>query len=385
MKNLIRFACVSLLGLITLAYLAAPDAKAQFCGGSLRYVVLDAAGKTMDAEMMKEVEGQITVGSCGEVSQTVTLTFRGQRMRLLFRGISEYHNNRFLVHLPPFAEGAFEADLSDKRECDALEAWPDRTCFVSAARWRRISESGSDKGSSNQSDGAIIAGKQGGANPHLAKGKEFAKAKKWAEAAAEFKGAVTLEPSNAEAREGLGDAYKKLEKYEDALAEYRELVKVRSDYARGHNLVGNTLEKLRRYEESYAPFKEAIRLAPGEAEFHYNYGYTLGLHGRGEDAIRELREAVRLDPKYVDAHTVLGIEYDSAGRYEEAAAALSDALRHAPTDEYAMISRVAVYVSLNRGEAAGTDAEKFLTTHGWKHAQSISFVISHRHPLTLLT
>ncbi|MDQ4123352.1 MAG: tetratricopeptide repeat protein [Acidobacteriota bacterium] len=216
-----------------------------------------------------------------------------------------------------------------------------------------------------------VAANSSDAMAHYGFGLALARTGKHEEASAAFREAARLNPKFAEAYGELAEVYLQLKKNNEALAEATEAAKLNPRNAEIQTTLGRAYEKLNQNEEALKHFKEAVRLAPKVPIYRYNLGYVYGILGQSEAAIPELTEAVRLDPNFVDGHTTLGFEYQNLGRYEQAAKHLSDALRLDPINQYALQSRAATYVNLNRGTDAGADAEKFIATHGWKHEQSV--------------
>lgn len=166
---------------------------------------------------------------------------------------------------------------------------------------------------------------------------------KWAEAEAEYKMAVSLEPSNALYRASLGNALYNQRKYTEAEHEYREAGRLDPTRASYQNSLGNSLYGQSRYKDAEKPYRDGLKLAPNDfwlnqnladalnnqhdysaaepfakraAELnpnepagHYLYGMILRQLGRPE-ATAELANAVRLNPKLSDAWNELGIAQD---------------------------------------------------------------------------
>jgi tetratricopeptide (TPR) repeat protein/uncharacterized caspase-like protein len=163
---------------------------------------------------------------------------------------------------------------------------------------------------------------------------------KWAEAEAEYKMAVSLEPNSAIYHERLGDALYEQRKFAESEKEFRAAVRLDPANARYNNSLGNSLYSQDRWQESEKPYRDALALAPNdlwinysvagvlllrgdaaaaepfakkaaeqgpnEAETRGRYGVTLRTLGRPE-AIAELTKAVQLDPKLYKYWNELGV------------------------------------------------------------------------------
>jgi tetratricopeptide (TPR) repeat protein len=163
---------------------------------------------------------------------------------------------------------------------------------------------------------------------------------KFAEAEAEYKMAVSLEPNNAVYHSRLGDALYSERKYAESEKEFREAARLDPANARYKNTLANSMVSQGRWQESEKLYREALALtpddpgindnlarallrrgdavaaepfarkaallSPSEAEYHGNYGDALRALGRPE-AIAELTKAVQLNPKLFTFWNALGI------------------------------------------------------------------------------
>jgi tetratricopeptide (TPR) repeat protein len=149
------------------------------------------------------------------------------------------------------------------------------------------------------------------------------------EAIRNYREALRLRPSYADAHNNLGIALCKKGQIDEAISHYQEAIRLKPNYV-AHNNLGGALARKGRMDEAISHYQEAIRLKPDYAEAQYNLGNTLGSKGQIDEAITYLQEAIRLKPDYAEAQYNLGNALGSKGRIDEAIALLQEALRLKP-------------------------------------------------------
>ena len=142
------------------------------------------------------------------------------------------------------------------------------------------------------------------------------------EAEKEYRKAIRINPTLAEAHNNLGLLLENLKQYEEAEKEYRKAIELKNDLpdkgALVYNNLGVLLRHLKRLEEAEKEFREAIRINPNRALAHYNLGASLDDLKRYEEAEEEYKEAIRIKPDFAAAHANLGILFSKTGKKEEA-------------------------------------------------------------------
>jgi serine/threonine-protein kinase len=138
----------------------------------------------------------------------------------------------------------------------------------------------------------------------------------WIGAEREFKRALELSPSNADAYDFYGRLCSALGRQEDSIAMQRRAqelnpVEHRSDYA-------NSLMRAGRYEEARDEAKRAAELDPLYDRLRATLGWALIRLGRPDEGIAELEKAVSLTPSSTAWLAQLGQAYAEAGRVTEA-------------------------------------------------------------------
>ncbi|HJY87110.1 MAG TPA: tetratricopeptide repeat protein, partial [Candidatus Acidoferrales bacterium] len=155
-----------------------------------------------------------------------------------------------------------------------------------------------------------------------------------AEAEAEYRQAVRLEPNNILYRAYLGDALYNQKKNAEAEAEYRQAARLEPNNAQYRANLGNALYFQQKYADAEAEYKQAARLAPNVATYHYNVGEALFFQQRYAEAETEYRQAVRLEPNQVKYRNVLGDALLNQRKYPEAEQELKQAISLAPADTF---------------------------------------------------
>lgn len=125
---------------------------------------------------------------------------------------------------------------------------------------------------------------------------EFYKQGKHEEMAAECEKALTLDPTDFDARNNLAAAYYNLGRYKKALATYQEIVKEKPDYAPGYSNMGMLLEDLKNVEAAINAYQNAIRLDPMLIEPLNNLGNIYLHRGQYKEAATLYQAALKIDP-----------------------------------------------------------------------------------------
>lgn len=151
-----------------------------------------------------------------------------------------------------------------------------------------------------------------------------------AEAVAQYRKALELDPKNVEARHSLANELFHQGRTDEAARLFQAALADRPAQASIHYDYGIVLFHLGRTAEAIAQYEEALRFRPDYAEAHDNLGVALAKVGRVADAIAEFQTALRLDPGLLRAHVNLAGALASKGRFPEAAAEYEEALRIDP-------------------------------------------------------
>ncbi len=176
-----------------------------------------------------------------------------------------------------------------------------------------------------------------------------------------FEGAISaydrvleIDPRNAGAHIGRGNALLELGRFEAALAAFDRAIEIDTWNGRAHSRRGAVLcDHLDRPGEALAEFDRAIELDPPSAVHHANRGRALRRLGRFKDALAAFDRAVDIDPRSADAHNSRGNTlYHHLGRFEDALAAYDRAVDIDPRSAVAHTNRGNALGELGRSEDA---------------------------------
>lgn len=145
-----------------------------------------------------------------------------------------------------------------------------------------------------------------GERVYLSRGKLAFEAKRYAEAAAEFRKAVAVSPNNITARVNLGAALTQLGDLNGAAEQ----------------------------------FEEAIRIEPDKSNAHYNLAVILTRQNKPDQAIDHLRAALRVDSNDSGARFLLAQQLLKTERMDEALAEFSRVVEADPNHESALLEQV---------------------------------------------
>jgi tetratricopeptide (TPR) repeat protein len=157
------------------------------------------------------------------------------------------------------------------------------------------------------------------------------------EAAASFREAVRLKPTDGRMWQNLGVELGRSGAVDEAIAALRTAVERldatragRASKTRALDELGLQLARKGNYKEALATFEEALRLNPRDAMTHDGIGRTYRMMNRPNDAIAAFRAAIDDDPRYLDAAIPLGRTLAEVGDDSGAVAAFSRAAHILP-------------------------------------------------------
>ncbi len=153
---------------------------------------------------------------------------------------------------------------------------------------------------------------------HLNYAQAFQAEGRIAQAEAEYRRVLELDPANAHAQTNLGVLAAQRGERDAALAHFRAAVASAPGVLRHHLNLGVELVVQGRIAEAIASFERARALDPQDAGVRFDLAAALAAEGRVEEAVRQFEEVIRLQPENVHALNNLGILLASAGRPAEA-------------------------------------------------------------------
>ncbi len=127
-------------------------------------------------------------------------------------------------------------------------------------------------------------------------GAELLRQGKVAEAAAEFRLAVTADPGYAAAWRNLGYALDQQKQLDEAVAAYQKAVKLEPELST-HNNLGVLYDRQGQYDQAIQEFEKALKLDPGNATVRKNLETARQNHG----IIRDRNDRIAQAQKEVEA------------------------------------------------------------------------------------
>jgi Tfp pilus assembly protein PilF len=150
-----------------------------------------------------------------------------------------------------------------------------------------------------------------------------------AAAAAEFRRALDLLPTNYEAGEKLADALIDQKKYDEAIAECRELLRQMPFHAPAYLTMAYAQAQSGAFDESIASYRKAIDLHPVYAPDAYNQIGVIQLHqDKADAAVASFEKAIAAakgKTRTAELSNNLGFALQKLGRYAEARRVLEGA------------------------------------------------------------
>ena len=140
----------------------------------------------------------------------------------------------------------------------------------------------------------------------------------WRDDESLFSHAISVTKDNEPAHLSLGLAYEMEGRKADALAEYRIALKLNPYRLKTYSDLAHLLADSGHTNEALAELHEALRLNPEDAPSHDSLANLLADSGHPNEALAEFREAVRINPKSAALHNNLGAMLVELGRFDEA-------------------------------------------------------------------
>lgn len=169
-------------------------------------------------------------------------------------------------------------------------------------------------------------------------------------AAAEFVAAQRLNADRPDARTTLGNFYARQGNAAEAEAEYRAAIRLDPSFAAVPINLSDLYRQLGRDGEGEFVLRDALSRSERDASLHHALGLVLVRQKRSDAALDELRRAAMLDPEQARYAYVYAVGLHSAGRRDDALAVLKESLRRHPNDGEALSA--AITFSREKGDSA---------------------------------
>lgn len=141
-----------------------------------------------------------------------------------------------------------------------------------------------------------------------------------AEAIANYREAIRINPKYAEAYNNLGYSFLLLQRWQEAATQLQVAVWLSPKYALAHNNLGLAKSGAGKYAEAIGSYLISLRILPGYDYARYNLGVAYLRAGRLEEAVDAFRTLIRTQPNYAAAYGMLGNALLEQGKRSEAEA-----------------------------------------------------------------
>jgi tetratricopeptide (TPR) repeat protein len=140
-----------------------------------------------------------------------------------------------------------------------------------------------------------------GARLHLIRGKAALEARRFAEAADEFRKAINEQPDSIPAHFNLGAALTQMGDLRGAVEQFRETLRLDPAHANAHYNLGLLFAQTDQHEEAITHLRLSLGAEPNDNNARFLLAQELGRTAHLEEAVAELTRVVQTDPDNEDA------------------------------------------------------------------------------------
>ncbi|HTV54500.1 MAG TPA: tetratricopeptide repeat protein [Terriglobia bacterium] len=171
------------------------------------------------------------------------------------------------------------------------------------------------------------------AREHEELGNHDLKTKNFAEAAKEFRSALSLNPGSVSAHVGLGVALQETGDAVGAVTQFQKAIQLDPRDAAAHYHLGVVFGRQGNLNQAKAELVQALELKPASAEAHYTLGLLLVDWPYPKDfagAVKQFEEALKYKSSFPEAHEELGEVFLTLGKWDSALAQFRAAISLKP-------------------------------------------------------
>jgi len=173
------------------------------------------------------------------------------------------------------------------------------------------------------------------ADVHFVLGRVYSTTGKTAEAIAEFKRGLAIEPNSDDGYRGLGKAFMALGDKDQGLQAYQKAVEINPYYWYNFNQLATAYSNVGEYEKALAAYKRVTELEPDNSFGYLNMGVVYFQLGKYDEAIPYFQKSLQLQPSSL-AYSNLGSAYFYLKRYSESVPMFQKAVELNPNDQLTM-------------------------------------------------
>lgn len=147
-------------------------------------------------------------------------------------------------------------------------------------------------------------------------------------------------------------------RYAEAAVEFRKAIAAKPDSVTAHVNLGATLTQTGDLKGAAEQFEETLRIDPENSNSHYNLAVLLANDNKHEQAIAHLQSVFSISPNDLSARFLLAQQLLKSQRLEEALAEFTRVVEGDPNNEEALLERVKLLQWKRRYKEALDDLEK---------------------------
>jgi len=170
----------------------------------------------------------------------------------------------------------------------------------------------------------------------------------------EFQRAISLDPRDADAVEGMAETYKNAGRNTDAEAAYIKATALRPDDWRGYNDLGILYESINRPQDAIAQYNRALQLTPDNSWAYTNLAIAYMDFNDPKmttEAEKALKKSIAINPTF-GAYSNLAFLYADQHRFRESVAASLEAVNLNPNNRDVWVNLADAYEWLKDDENA---------------------------------
>jgi tetratricopeptide (TPR) repeat protein len=174
----------------------------------------------------------------------------------------------------------------------------------------------------------------------------------------DYSEAIQLKPDNVDAYYNRGIAYRILKKYQLAIEDFNEFIRIRPDDAIGYYSRGMAYDDFEKYDLAIKDYNEYIRMKPDDAMTYFERGLAYGNLEQYQMAIADFDEYIHISPDDADAYNNRGLCYYRLGQLQHAIEDYNEAIRLNPDQSPFYKNRGLAYEELGQPQCANEDYDK---------------------------
>ena len=146
----------------------------------------------------------------------------------------------------------------------------------------------------------------------------------WAGAEKEFKRAIEINPSNADAHQTYGYYLSGMQRFDEALAEMKRARELDPLSIEKIVAMGDVLYQQHQYDQAIEQYRKALEMDPNSGIAHWAIGNVYVQKGMYDEAIAEYQKSIPLSGDSPDEPASLAYAYALSGRRQEALQIIDD-------------------------------------------------------------